>query len=299
MIGRFLGQATASRARLATTAVTVFVAMALLFTLPPVQTAASSFLSVFRVNKFVAIAVDPSSLPNLASPSDLGTLKTTGDHSMKQVTLAEAQSAAGFTMRTPATLPGNLEATPRSTMTTGAFSMTFTPDLKKVRAYLTSIGASNVKLPDKLDGAPITVQMSPSIALLYTEKGGIDRAPDGTLRPVAGQKFLYVGATSSPTVNVPDGVDVDQVRSQLLSVPGLPADLVNQLKSIDDWRNTVVVPVVKGKSRDVTVQGSQGVLIQENGGPGETLLWQKDGMVYTMTGNVSESEILAAANSMK
>jgi len=295
MLRNLLGQATASRTRLATSAIAVFVAMTLLLSLAPVQTAASSFLSVFRVKKFVAVAIDPSSLPNLNSPSQLGALKTVGDETPKQVSLAQADSTAGFNMQTPATLPGGLEATPRSTTVTGAFSVTFTPDLKKVRAYLASIGASDVKLPDNLDGAPITVQMSPAISLLYTEKGAVDRTPEGTVKPQVGQKFLYVGATTSPTINVPDGLNVDQVRSELLKVPGLPPEL----KSIEDWRNTVVVPVVKGKSHDVTVQGVQGVLVQADAGQGNTLLWLKDGIVYTMTGNYSEAEILVAANSMK
>lgn len=295
MLRNLLGQATASRTRLATSAIALFVAMTLLLSLAPVQTAASSFLSVFRVKKFVAVAIDPSSLPNLNSPSQLGALKTVGDKTPKQVSLAQADSTAGFNMQTPATLPGGLEATPRSTTVTDAFSVTFTADLKKVRAYLASIGASDVKLPDNLDGAPITVQMSPAISLLYTEKGAVDRTPEGTVKPQVGQKFLYVGATTSPTINVPDGLNVDQVRSELLKVPGLPPEL----KSIEDWRNTVVVPVVKGKSHDVTVQGVQGVLVQADAGQGNTLLWLKDGIVYTMTGNYSEAEILVAANSMK
>lgn len=299
MIGNLLGQAVRGRMRLVTTVVVVFVAMTFLFSLAPVQTAASSFLSVFRVKQFVAVTVDPSSLPNLASPSELGTFKQVGDHSMKQVTLAQAESAAGFKMQMPTTFPSGIESSPRATTLMGASSVTFTPDLKKVRAYLAGIGASNVKLPDNLDGAPITLQTQPAVAVLYTEKGGYEQQAGSIPKPLAGQKFLYVGATTSPTVNVPDGIDVNQVRAELLKVPGLPTDLVNQLKSIDDWTNTVVVPVVKGTSKNVTVQGVQGVLVQEDKGPGLSLFWLKDGVVYTVSSNVSEGELLSAANSMK
>lgn len=55
-------------------------------------------------------------------------------------------------------------------------------------------------------------------------------------------------------------------------MPGLPPDLVRQLKSIEDWRNTVVVPVVNGKSREVTVQGEKGLLISEDNGAGWSAL---------------------------
>ncbi len=299
MFRRFFGFAGRTKLRIATSAITVFVAMALLFAYTPAGMAAGDFLSIFRVKKFVAVTVDPSSLPNLASPSDLGSVKTTGDKSVKQVSPAEAQQIVGFKIPSIGTMPAGIEPTPRSTMVTGSHSMTFTPDIKKVRAYLDSIGATNVKLPDKLDGAPITLASSPVVSQLYTEKGGVERAPDGSLKPLAGQKFLHLGMTTSPVLTVPDGIDMDQLRSELLKVPGLPPDLVNQLKAIDDWRNTVVIPVVKGKSRDVTIQGQQGVLIREDNGPGVTILWQKDGVIYTLTGNASEAELLTAANSLK
>lgn len=52
----------------------------------------------------------------------------------------------------------------------------------------------------------------------------------------------------------------------------MPPDLVRQLKSIEDWRNTVVVPVVNGKSREVTVQGEKGLLISEDNGAGWSAL---------------------------
>ncbi len=299
VFGSLFGFVTGSRLRIATSAVAVVVAVALLFTLTPVQTAASSFLSLFRVKKFVAVTVDPASLPNIASPVDLGEFTITGDQKTRQVSLAETEKAVGFKVQTPATLPSGMETAPRSVDITSAISVTYTPDLAKVRAYLASIGASNVRLPDNLDGAPITLQVPPAVAVLYAEKGGIERTPDGLPKPLAGSRFLFLGATAGPTLSVPDGLDVELVRTEILKMPGLPQDLVKQLKAVEDWRNTVVVPVVKGTSREVTVQGEKGLLISETGGKGTTLLWLKGGIVYTLTGSVSEAEILAAANSMR
>ena len=299
MVRNLLHQATASRARLATSAVAIFVAMALVFSLSPVQTAASSFLSVFRVTKFVAVTVDPTALPNLKSLSELGSFSNKGSQTPKEVSLAQAESTVGFNVPTPSTLPSGLDKTPRSTMVTGTYSVTFTPNLEKINAYLASIGASNVKFPANIDGQPITVQVQPAVAMLYTEPGVVTRSQDGMLKPGPGQKYLYVGATTSPSINVPAGVDVNQVREALLSIPSLPPELVSQLKSITDWQTTVIVPVVKGTSKDVQVQGTQGVLVTEAKGPGMTLLWQKGGIVYVVSGNVSEFDLLAAANSMK
>ncbi len=300
MFGNLLRLVGGSRLRMATSVAATLVVVALLFTLSPVQTMASSFLSIFRVQKFVAVQVDPSSVPKeLASPQELGTIRTTGDTKARLVTLSEAEQAVGFRVPVPATLPAGLEPQPRAVMLNGAGNVTFVPDLKKVRAYLSTLGATDVKLPDNLDGATITMQMPARVQVLYLEKGGVERSADGMPRPLVGQRFLYVGATTSPTLSVPDGLDVGAIRSELLKVPGLPPDLVSQLKAIQDWQSTVVVPVVKGTSRDVTVQGEKGLLVVEPDGKGTSLIWMKGGVIYALSGSVSEAEILAAANSMR
>jgi hypothetical protein len=299
MFGRLLEFVGGSRVRIVASTTIALAIVALLFTLSPVQTMASSFLSIFRVQKFVAVQVDPTSMPRIASPSDLGTLTTSGEISTRQVTADQVEKAVGFKMPIPGTLPDGLETKPRAISVTSAHSVTFVPDLKKVRAYLSSIGATDVKLPDNLDGAPITLQIPAGVIELYLERGGSARNADGTPMPLVGQNFLYVGATTSPTMNVPTGLDVDQIRSEVLKMPGLPPDLVNQLKSISDWRNTVVVPVVKGSSHEVTIQGQQGMAITQADGKGATLMWAKDGRVYAVSGSFGESELLAVANSLK
>jgi hypothetical protein len=297
MIRAFLGSRENRGMRIAASAMATLLVVAMLFTLSPVQTAASSFLSIFRVKNFVAISVDPATLPDLASPEQFGTFTVTGEGGARQATVAEAESLVGFAPPVPSSMPAGLEPEPRMVSVKDAFAVTYTPDLAKLRAYLATIGATDVQLPESLDGAPISAQMPASVMLLYAERGGTDRGPDGLTIPMAGARFMYIGAASSPTVNVPDGVDVEQLRSEFLKIPGLPRDLVDQLSAVD-LRNSVPVPVVKGSSRDVTVQGERGLLITESSGPGLTLLWQKDGRVYVMTGNVTEQELLSAANSL-
>lgn len=288
-----------SKMRLAGAALASLVLVGLLFTLSPVQTLASGFLSIFRVQKFVAVTVDPSSLPDLTSPEQLGSFSTTGSGKPRTVSVDEASKDVGFRVAGPTTLPAGLEPTPRSVVAADGYTISYVPDMEKVNRYLATIGATDVKLPARLDGATITLQMPPSAQLLYLEKGAVDRSADGKMMPRVGQKFLFLGMTTSPTLTVPDGIDLEQVRTELLKIPGLPADLVSQLKSIQDWKSTVVVPVVKGTSRDVTVQGEKGLLVTSPDGQGRHLVWLKGGVVYAMSGSVSEAEIIAAAESIK
>ena len=299
MFRNLSGLAGGSRARVAVSTVAALAVVALLSTLSPVQTMASSFLSVFRVQKFVAVQVDPTTLPKMVAPSELGSFTVSGSARPKQMSASEAQQAVGLKLPVPSTLPPGIEPTPKGVSVTAAHSMTFTPDLKKVRAYLATIGASNVNLPDNLDGAPITLQMPASVQMLYLEQGAAQRNAEGMPIPAVGQKFLYVGETTSPTMSVPDGLDVDRIRAEVLKMPSLPPDLVSQLKSIDDWRNTVVVPVVQGTSHEVTVQGQSGLAITQPNGQGTTVMWLKDGKVYAVSGSFSEAEMLTVANSLK
>lgn len=299
MFGNLLRFAGGPRVRMATGTAAVLIVAAMLFTMTPVQTLASNFLSIFRVQRFVAVQVDPSSLPkNLASPEELGSFKMVGDAKPKSVTLEAAEREIGFKMMVPASLPNGLLSDPKVTLF-GAQTITYTPDLKKVSEYLASIGASNIKLPDNLDGAQISMQMPARVNLLYLERGGSMRSGDGAPAPQAGQKFLYVGATQSPTMTVPDGLDVEQLRTELMKFPNLPPDLVNQLKSISDWRNTMVVPVPKGTSSEVMVQGEKGLAVTDPDRLWSIVMWVKGGVIYAASGSYSVEEIVKVANSMK
>jgi len=299
MLEGLFGLLGRGRVRVALSVMAASAMVVLLASLSPVQTMAGSLLSIFRVQRFVTVQVDPSAMPRIASPGELGTLTTSGDATVRRVTAEQAEQAVGFKIPTVGRLPADLEAKPWAITVTGARSVTFTPDLKKVRAYLASIGAGDISLPVNLDGAPITLQIPAGVMELYLEKGGGRTSTEGVQMPQVGQHFLYVGATSSPTMTVPDGLDVERIRAEALKMPGLPAELVSQLKAIDDWRNTVVVPVVKGSSHEVIVQGQSGVAIVQPDGKGATLIWARDGKVFAVSGSFSESELLAVANSLR
>ena len=287
------------KTRLAMIGMAALAIVALLFTLSPVQTAAGSFLSIFRVKRFVAVTVDPNAMPKMARPAELGSFTTSGDPMPRVVTIGDAEKLIGFRLPLPSWFPKGLEPKPTAVAAAGPFTQTFVPDLKKVRAYLSSVGASKVKLPDSLDGAPITLQMAASAMVLYLEPGAAVRSSDGMPVPAAGKRFLNVGVTSSPTLNVPSGIDVEQIRSEILKMPGLPQELVSQLRAIDDWRSTAVVPVFKGTSHEVVVQGEKGLMITQGDSKGCSLIWPKDGRIYALSGTFSEDEILAVANSMR
>ncbi|MFA4886310.1 MAG: DUF4367 domain-containing protein, partial [Desulfotomaculaceae bacterium] len=74
--------------------------------------------------------------------------------------------------------------------------------------------------------------------------------------------------------------------------------------SINDWQHTFIVPNIGGSSQEVDVAGVQGVFIktpqgEANGSEISSLVWQKAGVVYTVSGNLTVEQALTIANSMQ
>ena len=64
-------------------------------------------------------------------------------------------------------------------------------------------------------------------------------------------------------------------------------------------------PDVEGSTQEITVDGVAGVYVtlpeeyREDSGPVNIMVWEKDGVVYAVTGQFSLEEALMIGNSMK
>ncbi|MDP2726652.1 MAG: hypothetical protein Q8P59_03840 [Dehalococcoidia bacterium] len=264
--------------------------MAAFALLPALRAAAQDPLGIFRVKRFATVTIDPSTLPapkGAADPTGMGSLTI---HQMPSVTtvasVKEAQALVDFSVRVPKSIPGGLETTSKVSVTKeGRFSYTF--DLQKAREYLASLGMGMVDLPATLNGATITATIPSQVMIEYrsqTQNG----------------QSLVLSQGHSPVLEAPPGLDVEQLRRQLLSLPGLPPELAAQLQSIEDWQHTAVIPLPKdsANSKEVTVDGVKGLSIQASSDQGHALLWEKGGVIYGMAGGLTPEELLATANSL-
>jgi hypothetical protein len=65
-------------------------------------------------------------------------------------------------------------------------------------------------------------------------------------------------AGPAPEVQVPSGIDVEDVAGALVILPLWPEGVKRQLQAVDDWQHTLVVP---GENVEkVTVRGHDAVL---------------------------------------
>ncbi len=98
-----------------------------------------------------------------------------------------------------------------------------------------------------------------------------------------------MGRSQLLTAHAEGTLSLEEIREFLLGMPGLPSDTVRQLRAIDDWRNTLPVPV-PGEVRwqDTTVRGEPAVALQGTDGLGSAVLWQQEGFVHGVGGFVAE-----------
>lgn len=283
--------------RVASVAAAVVLAVSLSLSFAPVRAMASDLLSIFRVNNFQTVTINPNDLSQIQKAmregagkvklGDLGqvTMKKTGASS--GVTLAEAKESVDFPLLLPLPLPKGYAL--KGIQRMAGSTLDFTLDTHKTNDVLKSFGASTL-LPDAINGKTFTATIPVVISASYN-------GPEN--------HNLVITQTRGPQLTAPTA-DVNSIRDAILALPFLPDNLRQQLASVNDWQHTFVIPNLNGSTQPVTVAGSQGVFITAPQGTKEAatsirnaLLWQKDGVIYAIDGNFTLEQGLDLANSLK
>ncbi|MBI3969330.1 MAG: hypothetical protein HY329_27115 [Chloroflexi bacterium] len=244
---------------------------------PMGRTAFAEFLAQFRSQRFAPVAIDSQQARGpFFQLERLGTIQGTPSRGNTEVvaSVAIASQRLGFQVKQPdpATLPANVSKTP--TVRVGAATEArFTFDREKAREYFRSIGRPDVTLPDRFHGVSIVAQIPAGVLLEY-------RGQDGTAVLVGQSRELVVGTDGAVTL--------EEIRDFLLNVPGLPPEMVRQLRAINDWRNTLPIPFPADRVnwQPATIGGVPALMLAENGGIGSGAIWQRDGFVHGVAGTV-------------
>jgi hypothetical protein len=137
----------------------------------------------------------------------------------------------------------------------------------------------NTGLPANADGVPIVLTLPPQVRLYAMD-------------PQHSGESLSVMRV--PSVQVPQDVDLEQVRQALTGLPFLPDDVRRSLQG-PDWTHTIYVPADK-YTRTVKVGGTD-VLVRSNNGL-RTALWLSNGYMFQLSGSAkafpTESDLLSA-----
>ena len=309
---------TFRRWRVAAAGLAAAFALTLLAATPAGQTAAAQFLAQFRSQRFAVVTLDPDGdRSGLRQLERLGTVQgdgIRGDRASRRpeevASIEEASRRVGIPLKQadPATLPAGVSKTPKIAVMP-ASEVRFTFDRDKAREYFRSIGRPEVALPDKFHGASLVVQVPAAALLAYdgTDQSGL---PGGVRRdaqkagagPMSGpMPGLVIGQSREVQVGVDGKVTLEEMRTFLLDLPGLPDDLTRQLRSIQDWQRTLPLPIPADRVnwQPATIGGGEGLILADNSGLGGAAIWQRDGRVTGVAGSLKADELRRVADGLK
>ena len=275
------------------------------------------FFKSLRVQKVQAVNVDLSSFtdPN-ANPtlhqmvtqmiSDK-VVTTVNEPDQPVPDAASASQLAGF----HAQLPSARKETPKLVVA-GRHAMNLTVDRTRLQAIFDEAGHGELVLPQSLDGAAVAVEIPRAVEAEYgtcPRPGNATNAIASNLTtgppPVATQysDCVRLREGPSPMVNVPNGLDVGHLAEIGLEVAGMSASQAHDFLQTVDWKSTLTlaVPRFLRSYQSVKVAGTHGTLLSMAGrrGPGYTLIWVGNGIVYSLIGFGDSSQAVELADSLK
>lgn len=256
------------------------------FSFAPSRALARQLLAVFRVRQFAAIQVNPNQdqleqiEQELIAKLFVSEPEILADEPEVQVAnLEEAQALAGFAARKPSFAPGGdlrLDVKGRTT-----YALRFTGE--GLRALLTMADMSPDLAPPDLTEAEVVVTMPAAVHL--------------------GNERFDVIQIYHPEVEYPEGINAQLIGEAALRIMGLKASEARRIAQSIDWTSTLVLPVPSSIAtfQEVAVAGETGILLtprDDVSGEQRALLWQKDGLVYVISGSMAGETLLQVAESM-
>jgi hypothetical protein len=284
--------------------------------LPAGRSIVGRFFRSLRMQKVQAVNVDLSSFtdPNanpalhqmVAQMISDKVVVTVNEQDQPASDGATAAQQAGF----PVQLLGSRKDAPKLVVS-GAHAINLTVDRARLQAIFSEAGHADLVVPQSLDGAAVAVQIPRAVQAQYgtcptptTATNAI--ASNVTGSPAASTQYsdcVRLRQGPSPTVNVPPGLDIEHLAQIGLEVAGMNPTQSHDFLQTVDWKSTLsmTVPRFLRSYQAVKVNGAQGTLLTLAGrrGPGYTLIWAKNGMVYSLVGFGDSSQAVDLASSLK
>ena len=263
-------------------ALAVGVVILLIVIFSSVRDAGQQFLNLFRVQQVQTIQITQEFLDSLPEP-DAELIhwveEPSGDGEGREVTLAEAEEALGFRLAQLSELPDILQADPK-VMITDAEEASFSIDLPVARNYIWALGGDGAILPDELEGAIFRITVPRVGMLFYAAKDNPDQ----------GVRLLQ---TTSPTLATPSEIDMDAIRTELLKLSILPPELAEQLRAVENWEQTLLLPLVEGMSEEVNVGSATAVRFFGMDDEDRMLVWVVQDRIHVLSTNVPDLDLAA------
>lgn len=260
------------------------------FSFPAVRSIAGEFLTVFRVESMQTINISQADIQELekifregAGNIDIenfGKIEVTGKPESVPVNPAEAAASVDFDLKLPR--PAGYGDPELQKITGHTAVLTLATD--KINSMLQTLGSTRL-LPAELNGESFSIHIPTGIIATFNNGG----------------ETLFVAQSRSPEIKTSVNVDIREITDSLLSIPALPENLRRQLSAVNDLQHTLLIPNVEGRSSEVDVNGTTGVLITAGDAQDTiSLVWQQNDIIYIVAGTGLDVDYaLAIAAEMK
>src|SRR5262249_38434547 len=205
----------------------ILAVLAVMLAFPSARVVAQHFLDLFRVQRFVAVSIDSTRLKQLQQIKDsidVETLLSRNTQVLKEPGTPRpiddpktAGQIAGILVRLPIDLP--LGVSQADIRVQGEGSVRFTADTIKLQELLDFLGITDVQVPQQLNGATVTVNVSPTVKTRYTR----------------GSREITLTQSRSPEIILPPGVFLPEIVGIFLRVAGLTPEEAHRLAYSMDW----------------------------------------------------------------
>ena len=278
-------------------AVAVVAILGIALTIEPVRVLAEDFLSIFRVQEIAIMPLGPEQVEKLEEISmvleqnflQVEPVLEQQPELVAVASLEDAEAAAGYHVQTPSVLPEGYDVEPTIEVS-GAAAGELPIDLELARSAFEMMGLDPMLLPDSLGEQPVYIEIQPLVTQTWR------RGNRSTLAFLQGP---------SPVVDYPDDVDPEVLGEAVFQLLGINEREAQRLSRSIDWTSTLVVPVPADLAsfREVTINGNSGLLFlgQENasGGTNSAVLWQENGQLFFLAGNVNSTYMMETAESVR
>jgi hypothetical protein len=248
--------------------------------------AANNWLQIFRTEKIAPVSLSAADLVALPDLSAYGTLAVTGNPNVHEVSdAASAASESGLDLPQVTELPRGVSGDP-AYQVGDKVSATFTFSAVRAAHAAAQAGTTLPTPPPGLDGSSVRLVAGPGVAEVW--------------KSAAGAPALVVGRAVAPTA-FSSGVPFEVVRDYLLSLPGLPDKVADQLRTFTADGSTLPLPVPADEvtTKPVQVNGAPGTLLETRDRTVAAVVWVKGGKVTVVGGSLNVGEVLAIAEELR
>jgi hypothetical protein len=248
--------------------------------------AANDWLPIFQTQRVDPVEVTSTELVQVPDLSAYGDLEVTQEPDTEQVSdAATARERTGLAVPEVAALPEGVTGEP-AYQVAGVVGATFTFSAEKAAQAAAAEGEIVPPPPAGLDGSRLRLEAGPGVAAVWAQPTGVPT--------------LVVARVIAPKV-YSSGVPFETVRDYLLSLPGLPDGLADQLRDLSADGGTLPLPVPADlvTSSTADVGGTEATVLTSRNGLFAGVVWVEDGVMTGVAGSLTADELLSVARDLR